>query len=1120
MDERQKAMLDRQAAQHRGAAIIDGTNGEFRQDGYSNLLNKFGTQQDSSVAYRYDQEPIADDMELMRLYEGNGLFAKIIDRPSEEAVKHGFDIDFGDEGIAEYVEDRMDELDFEAKFSTAEKWARLYGGSIIVILADDGRGLEEPLDWANVRTVEELRVFERAVVQPDYSSMYHFHFMDTIGRNRPFAEPEFYQVFSIYGYFTVHRSRCLVFRNGRLPEQTTNAIYRYWGIPEYVKIKRALRECITSHEDGVKLLERSVQAIYKMKNLANLLSTDEGENKAIQRLQLIDMARGILNSIAIDSDGEDYDFKTLAMAGVKDVIDATCNMLSAVTEIPQTILFGRSPAGMNSTGKSDMENYYNMVENIQKQNMKKNARTLIDLVLWQGKLEGKIPEVPKYKVKFAALWSMTDAEKASVDKTKADTEYVKAQTAQLYMDASVLDPSEVRNSLASEGEFQIGDVLSDDVLDLPDGTFDVGEGAALGSPIGILDQAEDGGQSIVVEMPERQLRTGGKIIIKEAETDGDDVITIKTDGGPGSGDWGHSGRPGKLGGSGGGGGKQHRIGTKEKGFTSKAKKKAEKKSSSSKSSGTGNNSEKAGASKGIDVKSVSKITRSQERNEWANIDEEDRLAYLDDAREEHANYGFTRNGTLANAIASEENMNQPPTSLSGKDFETYVKESGSKVIYRGVQNLENEEGDVLATGKDIRKEFAFASDSTYGGGNYGSGYHFADDRSYAQGFARKNEGGELLECAVKPGASFMEHSAWDALPQSVKSKYDNDEGLYALTHGYDGIISNTGITNIVNRGALVYRNPGNEDSKADGADFPAAAVLIIHDGRILCASRRNGEGLCGPGGHVEDGEDAEDAAVREAMEEFGIVPLNLQPVGEYKGSFGSYLPSMVYWTDRFSGTPEADGEEMLDARWLSIAELFKERLFPPFEESVKMLIHLLTPDGAGATLTSEADGGPGSGNFGHGGRPGKVGGSSGGGGGKPSSSGKGKSGGSGKGSGSGGKGSNSGKVSATGANKFSKGFSKRNLNEHYGGSHDHSKEYPGMTKQQYAQRALELIQKPTGGDIRGYKLPNGQIARYDKKSNDYVKGKPNEGIATMFKPVDGEAYYLRRLKAEGGTEND
>ena len=475
MNEQQKAMLDRRLKLQRGAAIIEGTQDKFRQDGYSNMLNKYGTAQDNSTAYQYNQEIISNDLELIRLYEGNGLFTKIIDRPSEEAVKHGFDINYGDESIAEYVDDRMDALELEEKFSTAEKWARLYGGSIIVMLVDDGRGLEEPLDWNNVRSIEELRVFERAIVQPDYGSMYHFHFMDTLNSKKKFGEPEYYQVFSLYGYFCVHRSRCLIFRNGRLPEQTTNAIYRYWGIPEYVKIKRALRECITSHEDGVKLLERSVQAIYKMKNLANMLSTEDGENKVLQRLQVIDMARGILNSIAIDTDGEDYDFKTLQMSGIKDVIDATCNMLSAVTDIPQTILFGRSPAGMNSTGESDFENYYNMVENIQKQNMKANARTVIDLILKQGALEGAIPEVPKYKMKFAALWSMSDTEKANVEQTKAQTEYTKAQTAQIYMDSNVLDPSEARKSLASGDEFEIEEVISDNDLDLPDDVFELSQ---------------------------------------------------------------------------------------------------------------------------------------------------------------------------------------------------------------------------------------------------------------------------------------------------------------------------------------------------------------------------------------------------------------------------------------------------------------------------------------------------------------------------------------------------------------------------------------------------------------------------------------------------------------------
>lgn len=652
MDEKSKELLEQQLRMLKGAAIIDGNQEDFREDGYSNLLNKYGTKQDNSMAYQYAPESFASDMELIRLYEGNGLFTKIIDRPAEEAVKHGLDIDFGDKNISKYVDDQLDSLGFEDKFATAEKWARLFGGSIIVMLVDDGRGLEEPLDWNSLRSIEELRVFERAIVQPDYTSMYHFHFLDTMKYSRRFDEPEHYHVYSMYGYFTVHRSRCLVFRNGRLPEQTTDAIYRHWGIPEYVKIKRALRECITSHENGVKLLERCVQPIYKMKNLANLLSTVDGEGNVLRRLQIIDMARSILNSIAIDADAEEYSFESFTLSGVKDVLESTCNMLSAVTDIPQTILFGRSPAGMNSTGESDMENYYNMVENIQKQNMKANARIVLDLILRQGVFSGKIIQLPKYKVKFAALWSLSETEKAGIEQTKAQTEYTKAQTMQLYMDSNVLDPVEIRKSLFNEGIFSVKEDIADDQLDLPCDTFDLG----INSSISI---------------------------------------------------------------------------------------------------------------------------------------------------------------------------------------------------------------DVM-----------------------------------------------------------------------------------------------------------------NQDTDGDEKDISAVAVLIIKNGKILCAKRRDLKGICGPGGHVEVGETPEEAVIREAREEFGITPLNLLPLGVQKDFSRLYLPSKLYFTDEYSGNPEADGNEMQDARWMSLQELKEEQLFPPFEESIKILLKLLTGKDADVTITEEMDGGPGSGNFGHGGRPGQLGGSS------------------------------------------------------------------------------------------------------------------------------------------------
>lgn len=458
---------ERRRLNERGREILRRKNGAVRphrEDGYVNLLNKYGTKQDNSEAYKFEREPVIPDMQLTGLYEGNGLFSKIIDTPAEEALKHGFDLNLKSDELNAFVEDALDDLEWEEKAATAIKWARLYGGALIVMLIDDGRGLEEPVDWEHIRSIDELRVYERSIVQPDYASLYQQDYGGKGVGNRvsKFGQPEYYYVSSIYGSFKVHESRCLVFRNGVLPEQTSNATYLFWGMPEYVRIRRALRETVTAHTDSVKLLERSVQAIYSMKGLASLLTTDDGENQVLKRLQLVDTSRGLLNSIAIDSEGEQYDFKTFQFSGVKDVIGATCNMLSALTNIPQTILFGRSPAGMNATGDSDFESYYNFVEKIQRLMLKRNLRTLLDVVFRAGIASGDVAEEPDYKLEFKPLWSLSDTEQAAVDQTKAQTALVKAQTAQAYVDMQALDPTEVRRRLASDEEFDVEDIISED----------------------------------------------------------------------------------------------------------------------------------------------------------------------------------------------------------------------------------------------------------------------------------------------------------------------------------------------------------------------------------------------------------------------------------------------------------------------------------------------------------------------------------------------------------------------------------------------------------------------------------------------------------------------------------
>lgn len=423
----------------------------FRTDSFSDVLWQYGAQHIDTPSGL-----VIPDYDLAEKYQYNGLFSKIIDRPAEEALKHGMEYNVGDPELEEFLDDALDRLDWEDKATTAIRWARLFGGSIIVMLLDDGRGLEEPVNWADIHSVEELLVYERAVVQPD---------PDTYRTGKA----TYFDVSSTYGgFFRVHRSRCLVFKNGSLPEFGAPQQYFYWGLPEYIRIKRDLSIVLRTHQNAANMIEKSVQPVYKQKNLQSTLATEGGDTAVLKRLNVIDQARGMLNSIAVDMDGEDYAFQTFQLSGTQEILESTYNLLSAVTCIPQTILFGRSPSGENATGESDLENYYNFVEGIQKRMLKKNIRTLLKAVTQAGMYDGSIGDPGIIKPTFKPLWSLSEAEQATVDLTKAQRAQATAQTAQLYIDMQVLQPDEVRQALSQDGSLNIEDILDNQPEDAQD----------------------------------------------------------------------------------------------------------------------------------------------------------------------------------------------------------------------------------------------------------------------------------------------------------------------------------------------------------------------------------------------------------------------------------------------------------------------------------------------------------------------------------------------------------------------------------------------------------------------------------------------------------------------------
>ena len=90
-------------------------------------------------------------------------------------------------------------------------------------------------------------------------------------------------------------------------------------------------------------------------------------------------------------------------------------------------------------------------------------------------------------------------EKAELDSAKAQAALTKAQATQTYVDMQVLDPQEVRRSLAESDEYQIDEVLSEDDLGLDD--------MAANLPTGVEQQLPDEPQNQEVSPEESQEET-------------------------------------------------------------------------------------------------------------------------------------------------------------------------------------------------------------------------------------------------------------------------------------------------------------------------------------------------------------------------------------------------------------------------------------------------------------------------------------------------------------------------------------------------------------------------------------------------------------------------------------
>ena len=87
-----------------------------------------------------------------------------------------------------------------------------------------------------------------------------------------------------------------------------------------------------------------------------------------------------------------------------------------------------------------------------------------------------------------------------------------------------------------------------------------------------------------------------------------------------------------------------------------------------------------------------------------------------------------------------------------------------------------------------------------------------------------------------------------------------------------------------------------------------AGIIIVQDDQVLLMYRKKGsaEYFCIPGGHIEDGEGPEKAAIREIKEE---TTLNVELTDFMVELENQGRKETYFFAEHFSGTPKLSGEE-------------------------------------------------------------------------------------------------------------------------------------------------------------------------------------------------------------------
>jgi len=414
-----------------------GHNGDeaLRVDGLVNALTGMGTRRDKSQFTSSTPIVFLTQEELENLYS-EWIPKRIVDIVAEQATRKGFKVLFGGEGakaeVVTGIEQVIEDLYILENLGLACKNARLFGGSVILLYINDGRAADQPVDKRNIRSIEGMEVLDRWQIAPviNEESLYDY------------SKATYYQIISgdlirqpqlTY----IHKDRILRFDGEWLPYRIRQRNYG-WGMSTLQSVYDSFRFYSTGISSAATLLTEFDIFVHKLRGLSTMLAA--GKEKDVRdRLVLNDMSKSVYRGYAIDAEKEELEFISRNFGGIGEILEKLRIDIIGASQIPHTILFGESPGGLGSTGRSEERDFAKMLGDYQSAHFKRPMQQLVEMIMLSkdGPTNGTVPD--SWRVVFNNLFELNEREKADV---RARVAAVDGR----YIQLGVLSPKEVADA--------------------------------------------------------------------------------------------------------------------------------------------------------------------------------------------------------------------------------------------------------------------------------------------------------------------------------------------------------------------------------------------------------------------------------------------------------------------------------------------------------------------------------------------------------------------------------------------------------------------------------------------------------------------------------------------------